>query len=108
MRAKEAAIVLVTFPSIEEARRIVNVLVEERLVACANLFPGVESVYRWKENVESSVEVAGILKTSTGCLSRLEVRITELHSYEVPEFLVLSPESGSEAYLNWMLSNVPD
>jgi len=106
MRAKEAAIVLVTFPSIEEARRIVNVLVEERLVACANLFPGVESVYRWKENVESSVEVAGILKTSTGCLNRLEGRLTELHSYEVPEFLVLSPDSGSEAYLNWMLTNV--
>lgn len=106
MRAKEAAIVLVTFPSIEEARRIVSVLVEERLAACASLFPGVESVYRWKGKVESSVEVAGILKTSAGGLNRLEVRLTELHSYEVPEFLVLSPESGSEAYLNWIQANV--
>lgn len=106
MRAKEAAIVMVTFPSMEEARRVVNVLVEERLAACAKLFPGVESVYRWKGNVESSVEVAGILKTSEGCLNRFEVRLTELHSYEVPEFLVLSPESGSAAYLDWIQENV--
>lgn len=83
-----------------------NVLVEERLVACANLFPSVESVYRWKGNVETSVEVAGILKTSAECLDHLEARFTELHSYEVPEFLVLSPDSGSETYLNWIHANI--
>jgi periplasmic divalent cation tolerance protein len=106
MRAKEAAIVLVTFSSVEEARRVVNILVEERLAACANLFPGVESVYRWRGMVETCAEVAGILKTSAGCLDRLQARFMELHSYEVPEFLVLSPDAASEAYLNWILSNV--
>lgn len=106
MRADDAVVVLVTFPNIEEARRVVHVLVEEHLVACANLFPGIESVYRWKEKVETSVEVAGILKTAAGCIGRLEARFTELHSYEVPEFLVLSPDSGTEAYLNWIRVSV--
>lgn len=106
MRAEEAAVVLVTFSNIEEARRIVTVLVEEQLVACANLFPGVESVYLWKGKLETSLEVAGILKTAAGCISRLEARFMALHSYEVPEFLVLSPASGTEAYLNWIRKSV--
>jgi periplasmic divalent cation tolerance protein len=97
-----ACIVLTTAANSEEASRLGRTLVEERLVACATLIPAIESIYRWKGNIESSVESMLLLKTSAGQLAALEARLHELHSYETPEFLVLPVEAGSHAYLEWM------
>ena len=97
-----ARIVLTTAANTEEATRLGRALVEERLVACATLIPAIESIYRWKGNIESSVESMLLLKTSVTRLSALEARLQALHSYVTPEFLVLPIEAGSHAYLDWM------
>ncbi|HET6207799.1 MAG TPA: divalent-cation tolerance protein CutA [Terracidiphilus sp.] len=97
-----ARIVVTTAANSEEATRLGRTLVEERLVACATLVPAIESIYRWKGSVESSVESMLLLKTNAMQLKALEARLQELHSYETPEFLVLPVEAGSRGYLEWM------
>jgi periplasmic divalent cation tolerance protein len=101
-----ARIVLTTAGSLEEARKLGRTLVEERLAACATLAPAVESIYRWKGAIESSNEVLLILKTESRQIDRLEKRLSELHSYETPEFLALPVSAGSEAYLDWLRSSL--
>ena len=97
-----ARIVLTTAANAEEAQRLARILVEERLAACVTQIPGVESVYRWKENVESATETLMLIKTGAEQLAALEARLHELHSYETPEFLVLDVEAGSQPYLDWL------
>jgi periplasmic divalent cation tolerance protein len=99
-------VVLSTFGSPEEARRVCRQLVEERLAACANLVPAVESIYRWQGAIESTTETLAILKTTADGFAKLEARLRELHSYEVPEIISLPVHGGSEAYLRWVGENV--
>jgi periplasmic divalent cation tolerance protein len=95
-------IVLVMAKDQAEARHIGERLVEERLVACANVVPGVDSTYRWKGKVERASEALLLMKTSSEKLDRLISRVKELHSYEVPEVLALPIERGSPEYLKWL------
>jgi periplasmic divalent cation tolerance protein len=95
-------IVLVMAKDRAEARHIGERLVEERLVACANVVPGVDSTYRWKGKVERASEALLLMKTSSEKLDRLISRVKELHSYEVPEVLALPIERGSPEYLKWL------
>ena len=99
---QQARIVLTTEANPEEAERLARALVVERLAACASLIPGVQSVYRWKGQVESATETMLVIKTGPDQLAALEARLHELHSYETPEFLVLRVESGSHPYLDWL------
>jgi periplasmic divalent cation tolerance protein len=101
-----ARIILTTAASPEEARTLGRTLVEEQFAACATLIPAVESIYRWKGNIESSSETILLLKSGVDQLASLENRIRQLHSYEVPEFLVLPVEAGSRTYLDWMLGSL--
>lgn len=101
-----ASIVLSTAGSPEEAARISHELVERRLAACVNRVPGVTSVYRWRGAIEESAEVLLIIKTAAEKLPALEAALRELHSYEVPEFLVLQVAAGSRPYLDWLLAAV--
>lgn len=101
-----ARIVLATASGPEAAGRLGRTLVEERLAACATVLPGAQSIYRWKGEVESASETVMLIKTSVELLPALEKRLHELHSYETPEFLVLPVETGSHAYLEWLLANV--
>ncbi len=103
--AEPALVVLTTWPSLELARTIARMLVEEKLVACANLLPAVESIYRWEGKVETSTEVLVILKTTTDRVDALERRVLELHPYQVPEFLSLRVQDGLPAYLRWVESS---
>src|SRR5579859_2219520 len=98
----QARIVLTTESTLDEANKLGRTLVEERLVACATLLPVVQSIYYWKDQLQSAPETMILLKTSTDKLEALETRLRELHSYRVPEFLVLPVEHGSAAYLEWM------
>ncbi|MCU1314263.1 MAG: CutA1 divalent ion tolerance protein [Acidobacteriaceae bacterium] len=98
-------VVLVTAANGEEAERIARVLVEERLAACVNLV-GVRSIYRWEGAIETAEEVLLLIKTRQEAVDTLRRRVHELHSYDVPEFLVLAVEQASEAYLAWILANV--
>jgi periplasmic divalent cation tolerance protein len=101
-----ARIILTTAASVDEARSLGRALVEERLAACVSIIPVVESIYRWKNEIESAAETMLILKTNLDRLAALEARLHELHSYETPEFLVLPLESGSAAYLDWLHSGL--
>ena len=102
MSDETARIVLTTTGSAGSASRIAQVLVERRLAACVNLLPNLTSVYRWQGVVETAAETLLLIKTSAAQLPALEAALRELHSYEVPEFLVLPIESGSRLYLEWL------
>jgi periplasmic divalent cation tolerance protein len=99
-------LVLTTTSSQEEARRIANALVERRLAACVNIVSKIDSIYRWKGKVEEAQEFLLLIKTTESAVENLRDAIQELHSYEVPECIVLPIESGSERYLNWIEESV--
>jgi periplasmic divalent cation tolerance protein len=95
-------IVLTTTDSPDSANRIAQTLVERRLAACVSLIPNLTSIYRWQEAVETASEILLLIKTSAEQLPALEAALREIHTYEVPEFLVLPVESGSKLYLEWL------
>ena len=101
-----ARIVISTAGSAEEAAAIARELVGRRLAACVSRLPGLLSVYQWQGKIEEAAEVLLLIKTSQERLAALEAALRELHSYDVPEFLVLPVESGSAAYLEWLLSSL--
>jgi periplasmic divalent cation tolerance protein len=103
--ATEVRLILTTAGSQDEAERIARSLVDERLAACANIIPGLTSIYRWQGKVEAAPEILLLIKTTAGNLTRLEEALRRLHSYDVPEFLVLRPESASNPYLDWLLQS---
>jgi periplasmic divalent cation tolerance protein len=100
--APDVRIVLTTAGSREEAERLAHALVEGGLAACVNLVPSLTSIYRWQGAVESADEVLLLFKTTTARLEGVEAALRAEHSYEVPEFLVLTTESASQAYLEWL------
>ncbi|HXP08154.1 MAG TPA: divalent-cation tolerance protein CutA [Acidobacteriaceae bacterium] len=95
-------IVLSTCGDRETAERIAHRLVEQRLAACVNILPGVQSVYRWQGRVESASELLMLIKTKASLIQEVQWTIASLHSYDVPEFLVLPIFGGSEAYMAWL------
>lgn len=96
------SIVLVTDSSLASARKIAAAALDQRLVACASIIPGIESHYTWKGKKERSKEVLILFKTRRSCLTKLEKLVRSLHSYETPEFITLPIQSGSRAYLQWL------
>lgn len=99
-------IMLTTAGSEEEARHIAQALVERRLAACVNLVGPIESIYRWKEAVETAPEYLLIIKTTAALFDQVQAAIRELHSYELPECVQLAIEAGSPEYLAWIGENV--
>jgi periplasmic divalent cation tolerance protein len=104
MTAKK--IVFTTTSSKEEAEQIAHALVERRFAACVNITGPIQSVYRWKGEVESSAEWLLIIKTVAGAFEHVRDTIRELHSYELPECIEVPIESGSADYLKWIEENV--
>ena len=102
----QVAVVLTTAPDAETADRLAGRLLEDRLVACASVVPGVRSVYRWEGEVRRDDEVLLMLKTVSGAVQALTDRIAALHPYEVPEVLALPVGAGLEAYLGWVAEEV--
>jgi periplasmic divalent cation tolerance protein len=98
----EYVIVLTTLPTDADGHGFGRKLVEERLAACVNLLPAMESVFRWEGQVEQDTERQVIIKTSRERVVALWDRIRELHPSEVPEFVVLPIVDGSDAYLRWL------
>ncbi len=107
-RSSDLALVLSTVPDTAVAERIARQLVEERLIACANLVPGLTSVYRWEGAVNAEPEVLLLMKTPRAALERLARRLPELHPYQVPELIVLPVEAGLDAYCSWVAAEVPE
>jgi periplasmic divalent cation tolerance protein len=94
--------ILMTAPDAGEGERIVSALLDEGLIACGNLVPGVVSLYRWEGEVRRDDEVLAIMKTVAGHVPRLLARAIELHPYDVPELLVQPVVDGNRAYLDWV------
>ena len=97
----EALVVLVTAPA-ESVEAMAEALVEERLAACANLLPGVRSIYRWEGSVERDEEVLMLLKTTRAAFEDLTERVLELHPYDTPEVIALPVAAGASGYLDWV------
>ena len=102
----EARIMLTTTGSQDEARKIARALVDRKLAACVNIVPQVESVYRWQGKVENAAEWLLIIKTQATAFARVRDAIRELHSYELPECVLLEISDGSPEYLAWIIENV--
>jgi len=98
--------VLTTAPNADVAERIGEALVTERLAACANVVPGVRSIFRWKGVVSRESEVLVVLKTTNEALHDLRRRIVELHPYDVPEVIALDVCAGHLPYLDWVREQV--
>jgi periplasmic divalent cation tolerance protein len=105
MRASEARIVLVTAGDEQQAQSIARRLVDDHLAACVNIVGPIRSVYRWGDAVEDEPEFLLLIKTRASLLSRVERRVIELHSYEIPEVLAIAPSGGSAAYLRWLFES---
>lgn len=102
MTASDVVVVLVTAGSADEAAAMGRTLVEERLVACANIVGPIRSIYRWQEAIEDASEYLLLLKARAADVPSLEARVQALHSYEVPEVLALPVAAGGALYLTWL------
>lgn len=101
--ASELVLALSTAPDAEHAARIARALVDERLIACANLVPGVTSIYRWQGAVQADTEVLLLMKTRRALVPHLKERLPQLHPYQVPELVVSEVTDGLEPYCRWVL-----
>ncbi|HUG52993.1 MAG TPA: divalent-cation tolerance protein CutA [Vicinamibacteria bacterium] len=99
-------LVLSTVARREDADRIAEALVGERLAACVNVVPGLVSTYRWRDAVEREDELLLLIKTRAERFDELAARLRALHPYEVPEMVVLPVAGGHPAYLDWLSDSV--
>lgn len=104
----ELVLALCTAPDAEHAARIGRALVDERLIACANVIPGLTSIYRWQGEVLSEPEVLLLFKTRRSLVPRLKERLPQLHPYQVPELVVAPVMDGLDAYCRWVRDETED
>lgn len=103
LMSAKPTLVYVTASDADEAARIGRAVVEERLAACANVVPGVSSIYWWEGKVDESREASLILKTRSDLVKELTTRIKALHSYTVPCVVALPIDDGNPDFLNWIV-----
>jgi periplasmic divalent cation tolerance protein len=99
-------VVLSTAGSEDEARKIAHHLVENRIAACVNIVPAIESIYRWQGKVESAREWLLLIKTTAEKFPAVRDAIRQLHSYDLPECIAIEIEGGSAEYLEWIGESV--
>ncbi|KEO89425.1 divalent cation transporter [Erythrobacter longus] len=98
----QAALVWCPFPDAKTARAIAGTLLEEKRIACANILPGVESVFTWNGEVSSETETAVLFKTTAGQLRALTKRLEELHPYETPAIMGWLVDATPPKTLEWL------
>src|SRR6266705_6461917 len=103
--AEKILLALSTFPDAETAPRISNPLVSERFAACANILSAVESIYRWKEKIETGSETLVLFKLSEDRQSAFQEKLRSLHPYEVPEIIFIPVANGLPEYLRWVVDS---
>jgi periplasmic divalent cation tolerance protein len=103
--AEKIVLALSTFPDADIARRISNELVVGKFAACANILPSVESIYRWKDKIESGNEILVLFKLSEDRQSAFQEKMRSLHPYEVAEIIFVPIASGLPEYLRWVAEN---
>lgn len=103
--AEKILLALSTFPDRETAQRISTQLVTEKFAACANILPAIESIYRWKEKIETGNETLVFFKLSEDRQSAFQEKLRSLHPYEVPEIIFVPVSTGLPDYLRWVADN---
>jgi periplasmic divalent cation tolerance protein len=103
--ATSACVVFVTAGSEEQAGLIAHALVGERLAACVNIVSPIRSIYRWNDEVQTDTEHLMIIKTRAKLVPKIEARVKELHSYEVPAVIALPIVAGARSYLDWLFAS---
>lgn len=104
-RNKRIAVLLSTVPDPRIGRRVAKALVEEKLAACVNILPGLESVYRWQGRVHRDAEALLVVKTSVSAAPRAMARLRALHPYEVPEIVRIDSVDVLASYGAWVRDN---
>ncbi len=99
-------IILVTAKDKKQAAKIANGLLVDKLIACANIIPGVHSIFSWQGKIDQSKEVLVVLKTKALLFKKVEAKVKSLHSYQVPEIIALPITMGSADYLKWIEDSV--
>ena len=99
-------VVIMTTSNKEEAAKIVRSLLKERLIACANILGPVSSLFWWREKIDEESEFLVFMKSHKSLFERLSERVTELHSYDVPEIIALPVIEGSPPYLDWLRTSL--
>lgn len=100
------SIIYITTSGALESKKIAKMLLEEKLAACINIVPTVDSIYLWKGGVEEDSESVMFVKTRSEFTEKLIRRVEEIHSYEIPCILEIKAGSGSKNYLEWMKSEL--
>ena len=95
-------VIFTTCPDSVVAESIARTLVEERLAACVNILPAVQSIYTWRGNVKTDSEWLLIIKSIKSKYPAIENRIRDLHPYELPEIIAVGLADGLPAYLAWL------
>jgi periplasmic divalent cation tolerance protein len=98
-----AVFIYVTAPSPGEARKIAEAVVTDRLAACANIIPGMHSIYHWQGRIEEANETVILFKTRASLFPAVEARVKELHSYAAPCIVALPLEAVQQSYLDWIM-----
>ncbi len=101
-------IVFSTCPNIKIAHQISESLVLEKLIACANIIPGIESIYRWKGHIEKDQEILLIMKSKQELFTQLVDRIEAIHPYDTPEITALEITQSSQKYSSWIIESTKD
>ena len=101
-------VVFMTAASVDEARTIADHLVNSQLAACVQILPEIESVYRWKGEVQHDKEVLILAKTTAEKFEKLESEVRSLHSYETPEIVAVPMSNVSVPYFDWMVAQLSD
>jgi periplasmic divalent cation tolerance protein len=95
-------VVFITVPNQDVAAALARALVEEKLVACVNILPGVRSIYAWQGKLCDDNELLCVLKTRRALFEAVRGRVCALHPYQVPEIVALPLVEGSAPYLDWL------
>lgn len=102
MNRSETVIVLVTCPTAESAKKIANSLVQEKLAACVNIIPQVNSIYFWEGKIQDDSELLLLIKTTEDSIAALEKELFKIHPYTTPEFIVLKTQYVAAKYQSWL------
>lgn len=99
-------LVYCTISNNDESKSIARILIEKKLAACCTIIPAVSSIYCWKGEIEESEESMMLIKTTQRKYEQLEKEIKMIHSYSVPEIIATKLETGSSAYIDWIIECV--
>ena len=95
-------IVYITVPSMDIARDVAQKMIEERLAACANMYPVMLAMYQWEDKIEEAQEVAVLLKTTKDLFGRIEVRVRSMHPHKCPCIVAVPLAHGEPSFLDWI------